>query len=299
MAVALDLGALASLIFFSALYAPIYVAISLGFNILFSSTRIINIAYGDLVMIGAYMAYWLYTLYSIPPMASVLVAIALGSSIGFLLYITIFRRILRLRSIPAIEEQSIISTFGLSMAIQGVAAYIWSPAAVSYTYLDVGIRFSGLLVPINLLVIMAVGVILAIAIYVLLYRSYLGIALRGAIQSPQLAEDIGLDIDRVYMIATVIAVSLPIAVGAVISMRAQISPFMGVEYLVIALIVTALGGLGNPLGSLFGALLYSIMDSLVSYILPPGLKLFYLYMLFLAVLLARPTGIMGKTYVVR
>jgi len=267
VAVALDLGALASLIFFSALYAPIYVAISLGFNILFSSTRIINIAYGDLVMIGAYMAYWLYTLYSIPPMASVLVAIALGSSIGFLLYITIFRRILRLRSIPAIEEQSIISTFGLSMAIQGVAAYIWSPAAVSYTYLDVGIRFSGLLVPINLLVIMAV--------------------------------DIGLDIDRVYMIATVIAVSLPIAVGAVISMRAQISPFMGVEYLVIALVVTALGGLGNPLGSLFGALLYSIMDSLVSYILPPGLKLFYLYMLFLAVLLARPTGIMGKTYVVR
>jgi len=299
MAFQIDVGGVLPLIVFPLIYAPIYVAVSLGFNLLFSSTRIINIAYGDLIMLGAYTAYWLYKLYSVPPVATLAIAALAGGAVGYALYIGLFRKILESRDVRAIEEQSIVATFGLSMALQGLVAYVWSPTAVSYTYLEQGIPLGGLLIPLNLVLIMSLGLGVAAAMYALLYRSYLGIALRGSIQSPQLAEDIGLDIDRIYMVATILSVVLPLTAGVAISMRAQIYPSMGVEYLVLALVVTALGGLGNPLGSLVGALAYSVMDSLISYLLPPGLKLFYLYALFLAILLIRPTGIMGRPYVVR
>jgi len=299
MAIQVDVGGILPLIVFPLIYAPIYVAISLGFNLFFSSTRIINIAYGDLIMLGAYMAYWFYKLYSVPPIATLAVAALVGGAAGYTLYIGLFRKILESKNIPLIEEQSIVATFGLSMAIQGVVAFVWSPTAVSYTYLEQGLPLGGLLIPLNLVFIMFLGLAVTAAIYILLYRSYIGVALRGSIQAPQLAEDIGLNIGRIYMAAAILSVVLPLAAGVAISMRAQIYPSMGVEYLVIALVVTALGGMGNPLGSLVGALLYAIMDSAVSYLLPPGLKLFYLYALFLAILLVRPTGIMGKPYIVR
>jgi branched-chain amino acid transport system permease protein len=294
-----DLSAFLPLIMFSLIYAPLYVAISLGFNILFSSTRIINIAYGDFIMLGAYTAYWLYSLYSIPPTISIFIAATIGVAISYILYRTMFRKILESKIPTAIEVQSIIATFGLSIAIQGIVAYIWSPAAVSYTYLDEGITLGSLLIPINLFLIMSIGVTATIIIYAFLYKSYLGIALRGVIQAPQLAEDIGLDINKVYLIATITSLVLPFIAGAAISMRVMIYPFMGVEYLVLALVITALGGLGNPLGSFVGALTYAIMDSLISYFLPPGLKLFYLYMLFLLILLIRPVGILGRPQIVR
>ncbi len=288
-----------SLIFLPLVYAPLYALVSLGFNILFSSTRIINIAYGDLVMIGAYSAYWLYTLYKIPPMASIAVAAAIGVAIGLPIYFALYKRILASGDPRIIGEQSIITTFGLSMAIQGVVAYIWSPTAVSYTYLDQGVDVGPILVPINVFLIMAVGVLLVLAAYALLYMTYTGIAIRGVIQAPQLAIDTGLNVDRIYMLASVISTVLPVVAGATISMRIQINPFIGVEYLVIALVITALGGLGNPLGSLVGAVIYALMDSAISYLLPPGLKLFYLYTLFLLILLVRPTGVMGRPHVVR
>ena len=101
---------------------------------------------------------------------------------------------------------------------------------------------------------------------------------------------------KTFNISTVTAF---VVAGAAISMRVQINPFMGVEYLVIALVITALGGLGNPVGSLVGAILYALMDSAIGYLLPPGLKLFYLYTLFLLILLVRPTGIMGRPQIVR
>ncbi|MEM4970359.1 MAG: branched-chain amino acid ABC transporter permease [Sulfolobales archaeon] len=299
MVLQVEPSTLLSLIIFPLIYAPLYVAISLGFNILFSSTRIINIAYGDLIMLGAYTAYWLYKLYSIPPIVSILIAAPIGGATGYILYKTLFKKILESKVHSIIEEQSIIATFGLSMAIQGIIAYIWSPTAVSYTYLDQGIALGGLSIPINLFLITGIGMIITIATYILLYRSYLGIALRGVIQAPQLAEDIGLNIDRVYMAATILSVVLPLIAGVAISMRVQIYPSMGLEYLALALVITALGGLGNPLGSLVGAIAYTAMDSLISYLLPPGLKLFYLYILFLLILLVRPTGILGRPHVVR
>ncbi len=299
MALQSDLPLFLSLLIFPLIYAPLYVAISLGFNILFSCTRVINIAYGDLIMLGAYTAYWLYMLYSIPPIISLFIVAPIGGAIGYLLYRGIFRKILESKVPTLIEVQSIITTFGLSMVFQGVVAYIWSPAAVSYTYLDQGIALGSLLIPINLFLIMGIGVIITVIMYLFLYRSYLGIALRGVIQAPQLAEDIGLDIERVYAIASIISVLLPLIAGAAISMRVQIYPFMGVEYLVLALIITALGGLGNPLGSLVGALTYALMDSLISYFLPPGLKLFYLFVVFLLILLIRPVGILGRPQIVR
>ncbi|MEM2301175.1 MAG: branched-chain amino acid ABC transporter permease [Sulfolobales archaeon] len=288
-----------SLILLPLIYSPLYVAVSLGFNILFSSTRIINIAYGDLVMIGAYTAYWLYAIYKIPPIASIPVAAVIGIFIGYVMYTIIYNRILASGSVNVIEEQSIIATFGLSMAIQGVVAYLWSPTAVSYTYLEQGVAMGSILVPLNVFIIMITGVIMTFTTYILLYRTYIGVAIRGIIQAPRLALDIGLNTSKIYMLASIVSTVLPVVAGAAISMRVQINPFMGVEYLVIALVITALGGLGNPVGSLVGAILYALMDSAIGYLLPPGLKLFYLYTLFLLILLVRPTGIMGRPQIVR
>ncbi|MEM5867854.1 MAG: branched-chain amino acid ABC transporter permease, partial [Candidatus Aenigmatarchaeota archaeon] len=258
-------------IFFAILQiGVIYALISLGFNILYSTTRIINVAYGEFITLGAFLAYWLYVIYKITPEASIFASTALAVFLAIPLHSFIFKPILSRRNVIYIEIWGVIVTFGLSLFMQGMMSYLWSGSFRGYSYLDEIIDLGIVSFMLNKVLIIFIGLLFIIITYLLFYRTELGILMRAIIQDPELAENLGLNTNKIFFLSTIISLGIAGAVGVLVSLMSEIHPFMGSFYLIIAFITTVLGGIGNPVGSLFAGFIVGSLDVLTGYIFGAG-----------------------------
>jgi branched-chain amino acid transport system permease protein len=283
------------IIFSSIQIGLIYALISIGFNLLYSSTKIINVAYGDFITIGAFVAYWLFVLYDVPPPLSIFVAIVILAFVSVPLYQILFKRLLASKSIEYIEVWGVIITFGLSILLQGIMALIWSAQAKGYSYLDDVVEIFSLTFTMNKIVTVLISATLVSVLYYMLFKTDTGISMRSVIQDPNLAETIGLEMNRIFLLAFVLSSIIAGIAGVLLSMSFEINPFMGTTYIILAFVVTAIGGVGNPIGSFIGGLLLGALSVLIGYTIGPGLNLFIIYTLLVAVLIIRPKGLMGRS----
>lgn len=272
----------------------IYALISLGFNILYSTTRIINVAYGEFVTLGAFLTYWCYVLYKIPPEASLFISVAFSAVLAIGLYIAIFKPILEKKNILYIEIWGVIVTFGISLLIQGTMSYIWSGSSRGYSYLDEVVDLGIVSFMLNKLLVIFIGIILITITYLLLYRTSFGVLMRATIQDPELAEIIGLNTNRMFFLSTIISLAIAGAVGVLVSLMSEINPFIGSFYLIIAFITTVLGGIGNPAGSLLAGFVVGSLDVLTAYAFGAGAKLIVIYLALVILLILKPTGLFGR-----
>ncbi|MEM2346458.1 MAG: branched-chain amino acid ABC transporter permease, partial [Archaeoglobaceae archaeon] len=267
---------------------------SLGFNILYSTTRIINVAYGEFITLGAFLAYWLYVIYKITPEASIFASTALAILLAIPLHSFIFKPILSRRNVIYIEIWGVIVTFGLSLFMQGMMSYLWSGSFRGYSYLDEIIDLGIVSFMLNKVLIIFIGLLFIIITYLLFYRTELGILMRAIIQDPELAENLGLNTNKIFFLSTIISLGIAGAVGVLVSLMSEIHPFMGSFYLIIAFITTVLGGIGNPVGSLFAGFIVGSLDVLTGYIFGAGAKLVVIYLSLILILILRPTGLFGR-----
>ncbi|MEM3895893.1 MAG: branched-chain amino acid ABC transporter permease [Archaeoglobaceae archaeon] len=282
-------------IFFAILQiGVIYALISLGFNILYSTTRIINVAYGEFITLGAFLAYWLYVIYKITPEASIFASMAFAILLAIPLHSFIFKPILSRRNVIYIEIWGVIVTFGLSLFMQGMMSYLWSGSFRGYSYLDEIIDLGIVSFMLNKVLIIFIGLLFIIITYLLFYRTELGILMRAIIQDPELAENLGLNTNKIFFLSTIISLGIAGAVGVLVSLMSEIHPFMGSFYLIIAFITTVLGGIGNPVGSLFAGFIVGSLDVLTGYIFGAGAKLVVIYLSLILILILRPTGLFGR-----
>ncbi|MEM2191751.1 MAG: branched-chain amino acid ABC transporter permease [Archaeoglobaceae archaeon] len=282
-------------IFFAILQiGVIYALISLGFNILYSTTRIINVAYGEFITLGAFLAYWLYVIYKITPEASIFASMAFAILLAIPLHSFIFKPILSKRNVIYIEIWGVIVTFGLSLFMQGMMSYLWSGSFRGYSYLDEIIDLGIVSFMLNKVLIIFIGLLFIIITYLLFYRTELGILMRAIIQDPELAENLGLNTNKIFFLSTIISLGIAGAVGVLVSLMSEIHPFMGSFYLIIAFITTVLGGIGNPVGSLFAGFIVGSLDVLTGYIFGAGAKLVVIYLSLILILILRPTGLFGR-----
>jgi len=281
------------IIFSSLQIGLIYALVSIGFNLLYSSTKIINVAYGEFIAIGAYVAYWLFVLYAIPPPVSIFVAVAVLILISLPLYQILLKRLLESKSVEYIEIWGVIITFGLSIMLQGFMAFVWSAQSKGYSYLDQVVEIFSLTFILNKILTIIISAIMVLVLYYLLFRTDLGISMRSVIQDPELAETIGLEMNKIFLLSFLLSSIIAGIAGVLLSMSFEIHPFMGSTYLILAFIVTAVGGIGNPIGSFIGGLLLGALNVLIGYTIGPGLNLFIIYALLVALLIIRPKGLMG------
>lgn len=282
------------IIFSSVQIGLIYALVSIGFNLLYSSTKIINVAYGEFITIGAFVAYWLFVLYAIPPPLSIFVAVAILVLISLPLYLILFKRLLESKSVEYIEIWGVIITFGLSIMLQGFMALIWSAQSKGYSYLDQVVEIFSLTFTLNKILTIVIAAILVLVLYYLLFRTDLGISMRSVIQDPELAETIGLEMNRIFLLSFIISSVIAGIAGVLLSMSFEVSPFMGTTYIILAFVVTAIGGVGNPIGSFIGGLFLGALSVLIGYTIGPGLNLFIIYTLLVVVLIVRPKGLLGR-----
>ncbi len=276
------------------LLGGIYAVIAVGLSMQYGVARVLNIAHGEFIMLGAFITWSLYTIFGINPLVSLAISGPLIFILGYILYRVLFQRLRRASASPAAYEgNSMLACFGLLFIIQNLAILTWGADIKGYSYLASPVNIGGAVFAANRLITLGFALVICLVFYLFLARTRLGKAIRAAAQDPVTAGLMGVNINLVLALCFGLGALMAGLGGTLISMSYQIQPTMGLEYTMIALIVIVLGGLGSIPGSFIGGLVLGIVGSIVTHT-EPGLALVAYYVIFMLMLLARPTGILGK-----
>lgn len=271
----------------------IYATLAIGLNIVFGVTKVLNFAQGEFMMLGMYATFFLITLTNIPFFLAIIPVFALFFAGG-----TVIDRFL-IRSVRAQGEISqIVVMVALSTFLVNVAAYAFSPnfqavpgASVAFASISVG--FSVIKVTLSQLLLLAYVIVALLGSEYLVMRTKLGLAMRAVSQDKELASAFGVNDERVYMFAFSFSMALTAVGGLMIIPFSPVYPSVGSTFFLIALVVIILGGLGSALGAFIGAMILGIVESFGTFYLG-GLSYLTVYAVFVAVLVLRPEGLLGR-----
>jgi branched-chain amino acid transport system permease protein len=172
-------------LFFSALVTgSIYVLIGLGLNLVFGTMRLLNIAHGEMAMIGAYLAYWLFTLYGVSPLASMFLSAVLTAAFGAAVYKGIFRSLLGSNmTLVRLEANSLLVFLGLTIILQNAAILIFTGSPRAYQHMDTMLSVGGVTLTQNRLVVLIVAAVIGVLVTLFLRLNIYGLAINAFIQN--------------------------------------------------------------------------------------------------------------------
>lgn len=273
-----------------------YALIALGLNLQYGVARILNLAYGEMLIAAALGSLVLFTRAGVSPPVALLLIIPGAAALGAVLYkVAFLPMVRRARSRDALEGDTILSTFGLLFVIQGLMLALFGGNYMSYSFLSIPLQVFGTTVAVNRLLALVVALVLGGALFLMLTRTRLGTALRAVAVDPGSAPLVAIDVTKIAMLAFAVGTALVAVAGVLVSMFSTFSATMGVLFTMKALIVVIMGGVGNFVGCVLAALLLGLSESLVSTYVDPGLTLAANYAIFLLVLVFRPSGLFGRT----
>ena len=270
------------------LSGALYAMVALGLALIFGVMRVINIAHGPLLMLGAYATYFLTTGAGLNPFLTVPIAMALLFVVGVAL-----QRTLVFRVVDAPELSSLLLTFGISIALVNLAQLAFTSDLRAVEYITGAWVVGGLALskPRVIAFLFAAGV--TALSFVLLKSTRLGKAIRATSQSREVAMVCGVDVARIHMLTFGFASALAAAGGALLAMIVAIQPEMGGVWTFKSFLVIVLGGAGNYPGALVGGLLLGLVEQVASLFLTTQLSEVVAYVLLVLVLLVRPSGLLG------
>jgi branched-chain amino acid transport system permease protein len=276
------------------LLGGIYALTAVGLSLQYGVARVLNIAHGEFIMLGAFATWTLYTTVGLNPLLSLVIAGPAIFIVGFFLHKTLFKSLINSsETMDIFESKSMLATFGLLFVIQNLAILVWDADIKGYSFLARGINIAGAVFAANRLVTLIFAVTIGGVFYLILSRTRLGKAIRAAAEDPETAGLMGVNINQVLALCFGFGAMMAGFAGALLSMCYPIRATMGLEYTIIAIIVVALGGMGSIAGSFIGGFILGVAGSIVTYI-EPSLSLIAYYIIFVILLLFKPTGILGK-----
>jgi branched-chain amino acid transport system permease protein len=271
-----------------------FTLVGLGLNLVFGVMRIVNLAHGDFLMLGAFSAYWMFTLLGLHPLVSALAVLVVFAAAGVPLYYLLVPRLLASRD-P--EMLSIILFFGLQQIIEALASIAFGSTERSIPGRVLGrgpVRLFGEGLPKAWLFSAAVSVAAVLLVYLYLYRTRLGMLTRAVMVSRDEAVATGIDVHRVSAAAFGIGLALAGLAGVFAPfMLGSVTPAVGGDITLAAFAVIVIGTLGNPLGTVLGGLIYGVSLMLMQTYLSSWANLLPNLLLIL-VLLVRPSGLLGR-----
>jgi len=270
------------------LSGALYAMVALGLALIFGVMRIINVAHGPLLMLGAYATFFLYSALGINPYLTVPVSMLVLFAVGVLL-----ERTLVFRVVDAPELSSLLLTFGISIALVNLAQLLFTSDLRSVEYL----AGSWVVGPLALSKARVVAFTVASALtglsFLFLQRTRLGKAIRATSQNREVAMVCGIDVQRIHLVTFGLSAALAGAGGALIAVIVAIQPEMGQIWTFKSFLVIVLGGAGNYPGALLGGVLLGLIEQLASLFLTTQLSEVVAYVLLVLILLVRPQGLLG------
>lgn len=270
------------------LSGAIYAMVALGLALIFGVMRVINIAHGPLLMMGAYTTYLLYDRFSLNPYVSLLVSMPLLFLVGALL-----ERTLVVRVVDAPELSSLLLTFGVSIMLINLAQLAFTSDLRSVEFLTGSYLLGPIAISKSRLVAFLFALGITGAAFLFLQKTRLGKAIRATSQSREVAMVCGIDVGWINMLAFGVAAALAGAGGSLVAVMVAIQPEMGQTYTFKSFLVIVLGGAGNYPGAFVGGLLLGLIEQMASLFLTTQLSEAVAYALLVVVLLVRPTGLLG------
>ncbi len=273
----------------------IYALVALGLNLQYGLMRILNIAHGEFLMVGAYLTWMAHTTLGLPPLLMVPVSFGILMALGLLIHWLCFQRLTATSpNLDIFEARGLMVAFGLMFLVQNFASWMWGGDLRGYDYLTEPVKFGDAQFAANKLLVFGLALVFSAALIGVLRFTLLGKAVRALMQSPTGAQLVGIDTKRLHPLMFGAGLGLSGVAGCLLSMAYTISPSMGEPYTVTALIVITLGGFGSMGGALAGGLMLGVIEALGMHFSNPSLKALLSYVVFIAVLLLRPRGLFAK-----
>jgi branched-chain amino acid transport system permease protein len=286
---------LAQQLLFGLMIGGLYGLAAAGLSLVFGVMKVLNVAHGELIMLGGYAAFWLVALLGIDPFASLLVVIPLSLLLGVALYWGLFGFVVRADEETRVKNSLLIG-FGLALALQALAVRLWTAdeRSIPTPYGGAVITVAGLSVPVLRLLTVAIAFALIGGLHLLLEHWRWGKAIRATAEDWQAALLAGIDIRRAYLLAFALGTGLAGAAGALVSVGYSISPSIGLEWTLKALIVVVLAGLGSMIGTFVGGLFLGVAEAMSAAAFGGPYREIAGLVVFVVVLVVRPRGLFGR-----
>ncbi|MDH3722943.1 MAG: branched-chain amino acid ABC transporter permease [Desulfobacterales bacterium] len=271
------------------LLSGLYALIAVGFTMIFSVGRVLNLAYGVYIMIGGYAYYVLAQVLALPKIPSFLGAVLAGVAFGILTYLVLVRR---LEDNPIAVE---ISTLILAVVMQAVIILIFSPAPRSMWPLIPGvIHLFGVTISKNIFLAMIVSWIVLGALLVFVHKTQLGRAIRAVSMDTKGSLISGIDPSKINIVTWALSGALGAIAGVFFATYTQLDPHMWVFPLITAVAVVIVGGIGSIMGSLVAAHIVGFLETITTGVIAPELRGVFTLLLIIVILIIVPKGLLGK-----
>lgn len=269
----------------------IYILLATGLNIIFGVMKLVNFAHGQLLMIGAYVAFTAATAFGLNAYLSILVAIVTIALIGAGLERLTFRRVLGTDKL-----NEIFVSLGLIYVFENVAVLLWGNKLkqIKSPFQGLGLPLGEVSISYDLLLAISVVTVILIALFVLIKKTKIGLAMRATSQRSDTSMLMGVNIEKVYIFTFALGAALAGAAGALYGIIFPFNPSIGALPTIKAFAIIMLGGLGSIPGAIIGGLLYGLAENTAVYFLGGIWQDAIAFALLIIVLVIRPTGLFGE-----
>jgi branched-chain amino acid transport system permease protein len=273
------------------LLGGLYSVIALGLSLVFGVMRLINVAHGDLVILGSYFAYTVMTTLGIDPILSLVLGMPVLFLIGF-----VIQKYLMARAFGISMEAPLIIAFGISLVLENFCQIVWTPLSRGLTtsYTLAGFSLGEAYVPLVYLLDFIAALVVMILLREFLGRTYLGRAITAASQDRRASQLMGINTGRIYALTFGIAAAISAVAGVFLGLTFPFTPLSGISFLIIAFGVVILGGLGSIGGTFIGGIILGLAQTLGGYFFGPGAQMLFIYIMVLVILAVRPRGIFSR-----
>jgi branched-chain amino acid transport system permease protein len=273
----------------------VYGMATMGLSLIFGVLKMVNVGHGAFIMVGAFIALWLFNTFGINPIFAIPSAFIIGIGLGGIFYYTVMKHLIK-----APELATLLATFSIGILLEETMKFFFGSEFRGYNW-PTGIFNLGITVlPMSKIYASIGSVFIAVVLYLWLKKTRAGMAMRSVVEDSDGARVCGVNVDSVYAMSFALGIGLTVASGVMLTMfiPVGIHPYMGGHYTLKAFVIAVLGGLASPYGAFFSGLVFGLIEngsytllSLIPNVEPFALTRFLSFVFLLIILLIKPTGL--------
>jgi branched-chain amino acid transport system permease protein len=289
----LNLKLIIQLLINGILFGTMYGIAAIGLSLIFGTMRIMFLAQGSMIILFAYVCYWLFALLGLDPYISLIIIVLLGLGLGAGIYQGLFK------GAAAQEDKniSLLIAVGLMFLVENLMTVFWTanPRSISTSYTSYVFRTMGIGIPFTRLMGFIMAALTTTGVVLFLKTTFIGIAVRAAAEDMEAATLLGINPHRVNSVTFAIGTGLAGIAGVELATIYPFDPFFGFIFVLKAMIALAIGGIGNVLGALLGGIILGLLESLATFFIGGGWSDAVSYGVFLFILMFKPEGLLVRS----
>lgn len=261
------------LLIFGLTWGALFALTANGLNLIFGVTRILNLAHGELLMLSAYTMYWLFTIWGLSPIISMLISAPLFFLLGIVIQRLLVYPIIKIDpTAEKVERASLIIFFGVLLFLQNIALLVCSGDYRVVTYLNEPLHLWKISVSANKVLVFIVAVIVCLILHFFMKKTFVGKAMRAITQDREAGMVLGINPTYIGLLSFGLGTGLAGISGALVGIIYVITPTMGFIFTIKSFIVMLIGGLGSPVGALIAGICLGVFESVGSFYIGEGYK---------------------------